>query len=106
MTEVEEEVKTAEVKAEEVKTTEAKVEEKKPEFRRFRRQGRKKVCAFCVNKSKVIDYKDVAMLRHYISERGKILPRRQTGTCSMHQRMVANAIKKARIMALLPFKAD
>ena len=106
MTEVEEEVKTAEVKAEEVKTTEAKVEEKKPEFRRFRRQGRKKVCAFCVNKSKVIDYKDVAMLRHYITEKGKILPRRQTGTCSKHQRELATAIKRARIMALIPFPAD
>lgn len=104
--EIKEEVK-AEVK-EEVKT-EAPAEKEVKEFerpKRFKKQGRKKVCSFCVNKAHAIDYKDVAMLRHYISERGKILPRRQTGTCSMHQRMVANAIKKARIMALLPFKAD
>ena len=106
MTEVQQEVKAEEVKVEETKTNEVKVEEKKPEYKRFRRQGRKKVCAFCVNKSKVIDYKDVAMLRHYITEKGKILPRRQTGTCSKHQRELATAIKRARIMALIPFQAD
>ncbi|MBR4406822.1 MAG: 30S ribosomal protein S18 [Clostridia bacterium] len=106
MTEVEKEVQ-AEVKAE-VKT-EVKAEAKKPvekEYKKFKKQGRRKVCAFCVNKSKVIDYKDVAMLRHYITEKGKILPRRQTGTCSKHQRELANAIKRARIMALIPFQAD
>lgn len=74
--------------------------------KRLRRpSGRKKVCAFCVDKSTSIDYKDVAKLKHFVTEKGKILPRRQTGTCSKHQRMLATAVKKARIMALLPFKA-
>lgn len=67
---------------------------------------KKKVCAFCVDKSNAIDYKDVAKLRRYITENGKILPRRQTGICAIHQRELANAIKRARIMALLPFKGE
>ena len=66
---------------------------------------RKKVCVFC-GKDNVIDYKDVNKLKRYVSERGKILPRRITGTCSIHQREVTKAIKKARIMALLPYVAD
>jgi len=66
---------------------------------------RRKVCAFCVDKTP-IDYKDTARLRRYISERGKILPCRMTGTCAKHQRELAIAIKRARIMALLPFSAD
>lgn len=75
--------------------------------KRVRRQGgRKKVCNFCVEKAETIDYKDIAKLKHYVTEKGKILPRRQTGTCSKHQRKLASAIKKARIMALLPFQAD
>lgn len=53
-----------------------------------------------------IDYKDVAKLRRYITESGKIMPRRMTGTCARHQRMVAEAIKRARVMALLPYVAD
>ena len=70
----------------------------------FRKRGRrKKVCYFCKNKVEHIDYKDVDGLRRYISERGKILPRRVTGTCSKHQRSVTSAVKRARIMALLPF---
>ena len=68
--------------------------------------NKKKVCAFCVDKSNAIDYKDVAKLRRYITENGKILPRRQTGVCAIHQRELANAIKRARIMALLPFKGE
>lgn len=75
-------------------------------LRRFRRpSGRKKVCSFCVDKVTHIDYKDVAKIKHFVTEKGKILPRRQTGTCSKHQRMLASAVKKARIMALLPFRA-
>ena len=70
----------------------------------FRR--RKKVCVFCGKENNEIDYKDTAKLRRYISERGKILPRRITGTCTMHQRAVTTAIKRARTVALLPFDAD
>ena len=66
---------------------------------------RKKVCVFC-GKDNVIDYKDTAKLRKYISERGKILPRRMTGTCAKHQRELSTAIKRARIASLIPFKAD
>ena len=67
---------------------------------------RKKVCAFCQNKTDVIDYKDVAVLRRYITEKGKILPRRMTGVCAKHQRVLAIAIKKARLVDLLPFKGE
>lgn len=67
---------------------------------------RRKVCQFCADKDKVIDYKDVETLKRFTTERGKILPRRVTGTCSMHQRAVTKEIKKARVVALLPFDAD
>lgn len=67
---------------------------------------RKKVCAFCASKMAQIDYKDVALLRRYISDTCKILPRRQTGTCAKHQRMLSRAIKRARHLALLPFVPD
>lgn len=70
------------------------------------RKGRKKVCAFCVDKVESIDYKDVAKLRRFISERAKILPRRVTGTCARHQRELTVAIKRARHLALLPFSSD
>ena len=60
-------------------------------------------CPFCSDKSEVIDYKDPVKLRHYISDRGKISPRRRTGTCAKHQRALAVAIKKARHLALLPY---
>ena len=71
------------------------------------RKGRKKVCSFCVDKAgSTIDYKDVAKLRKYISERAKILPRRVTGTCTHHQRELTVAIKRARHLALLPFVND
>ena len=66
---------------------------------------KKKVCKFCVQKLK-IDYKDADSLRRFITERGKILPRRITGTCAKHQRALAEAIKRARIIALLPFVAE
>lgn len=67
---------------------------------------RKKVCSFCVDKVAHIDFKDTAKLRRYLSERGKILPRRMTGTCAKHQRQLTEAIKRARHVALLPFTAE
>ena len=70
------------------------------------RKGRKKVCSFCVDHMENIDYKDVAKLRRFISERGKILPRRVTGTCAHHQRALTVAIKRARHLALLPYTSD
>lgn len=73
---------------------------------RGRRYGRSRVCNFCVDKVTYIDYKDHDMLRRYITERGKILPRRQTGTCAKHQRALATAIKRARHVALLPFTGE
>ncbi|MDP3880499.1 MAG: 30S ribosomal protein S18 [Dehalococcoidales bacterium] len=63
----------------------------------------RKVCSFCEGKVKVIDYKDADKLRGYISDRGKIAPRRRTGTCARHQRILAQAIKRARHLALLPY---
>ena len=76
-----------------------------------RRDGRRyipkrKVCAFCVDKVRHIDYKDPGKLRRYISDRGKIEPRRKTGTCARHQRPLSMAIKRARHVALLPFTAE
>ncbi|MBQ5398921.1 MAG: 30S ribosomal protein S18 [Ruminococcus sp.] len=70
------------------------------------RKGRRKVCAFCVDKVENIDYKDIARLRRYMSERGKILPRRVTGTCARHQRALTTSIKRARQVALLPYTTD
>ena len=67
---------------------------------------RKKVCQFCADKTETIDYKDVEKLKKYVTERGKILPKRITGTCAIHQREVTKAIKRARIVALLPYTAD
>ena len=67
---------------------------------------RRKVCAFCVDKVELIDYKDTAKLKKYLSERSKILPRRTTGTCAMHQRQLTEAIKRARQVALLPYVTD
>ena len=74
-----------------------------------RRRGgmrRRKVCQFCADKNKKIDYKDVETLGKLVTERGKILPKRITGTCAMHQREVTTAIKRARIVALLPYTQD
>ena len=67
---------------------------------------RKRVCKFCVEKLEYIDYKDVKMLQQFIPERGKILPRRISGTCALHQRKLQNAIKRARTVALIPFATD
>jgi small subunit ribosomal protein S18 len=71
-----------------------------------RRRPRKKVCQFCQEKTTYIDYKDLGKLKKYTTERGKILPRRITGACAKHQRMVTRAIKKARSIALLPYVAE
>ena len=67
---------------------------------------RRKVCQFCVDKATFVDYKDVAKLKKFTSERGKILPRRATGACAMHQRQLTEAIKRARQVALLPYTSD
>ena len=67
---------------------------------------RRKVCTFCVDKVEQIDYKDAQKLKRFLSERSKILPRRTTGTCAMHQRQLTDAIKRARHVALLPYVTD
>ena len=85
------------------KATEAVVRPARPANANRRR---KKVCIFCADKVDFIDYKDSNKLRKFISERGKILPRRMTGTCAKHQREVNTAIKRARNVALLPYIAD
>lgn len=72
----------------------------------MRRISKKKVCTFCVEKAEHIDYKDSAKLKKFVTEKGKILPRRMTGVCAKHQRELSEAIKKARIVALLPFKGE
>lgn len=71
-----------------------------------RYKPRKKVCAFCADKSSHIDYKDVNKLKKYVTERGKILPRRISGTCAKHQRELTTAIKRSRNIALLPFTTE
>ena len=73
---------------------------------RAKPRKRRKVCQFCADKMTHVDYKDTARLRKFLSERGKILPRRTTGTCAMHQRQLTEAIKRARQIALLPYVAD
>lgn len=74
--------------------------------RRGRFRSRKRVCQFCVEKAAEVDYKDADMLSRYVNEFGRIRPRRQTGTCALHQRALATAIKRARHIALLPFVAE
>ena len=81
--------------------------ENRPEGGRRRMpRRRRKVCVFCGSENNEIDYKDVAKLRKYISERGKILPRRITGTCAKHQRALTVAIKRARHVSLMPYVQD
>lgn len=89
----------------------AEVKEKKPEVveekaKKVYKSNRRKVCQFCVDKTEAIDYKDVAKLKKYVTEKGKILPRRQTGCCAMHQRELTRAIKRARTVALIAPKAE
>jgi small subunit ribosomal protein S18 len=101
----------------EVEQSEAQPDQSEPQARprivqtgaggvtRRRYTPRRKVCQFCADKIDMPDYKDIRRLQRFISERGKILPRRRTGTCAKHQRSLAVAIKRARHMALLPFVA-
>ena len=70
------------------------------------RKGRRKVCGFCADKTEHIDYKDTSKLRKYVTERGKIMPRRMSGVCAKHQRELAVAIKRSRQVALMPYVAD
>ncbi|MBR1710684.1 MAG: 30S ribosomal protein S18 [Clostridia bacterium] len=85
-------------------------EDRQARHPRGARKPRRKVCAFCVDKIEYIDYKDFrdinSRMRRNISERGKILPRRMTGTCAKHQRQLSEAIKRARAIAILPYSAD
>ena len=74
--------------------------------RRRGRRGRRRVCNFCVDKVEQVDYKETGRLRRYLSERGKILPRRISGNCARHQRQLTVAIKRARQVALLPYSAE
>ncbi|MEW5993324.1 MAG: 30S ribosomal protein S18 [Candidatus Zixiibacteriota bacterium] len=67
---------------------------------------RKKFCFFCENKIKYIDYKDERLLRRFVNERGKMIPRRITGNCARHQRATTRAVKRARIMAFMPFESE
>jgi len=92
-----------------------RTEEREPREERPRRPGgprggrgggRRKVCAFCVDKVDTVDYKDATRLRRFLTDRGKIEPRRKTGTCARHQRRLTVAIKRARHLALLPYTAD
>jgi len=77
-----------------------------PGGRAMGRRPRRKVCSFCVEKGPAINYKDVSRMRRFVTERGKILPRRTTGNCAIHQRALARAVKRAREIALLPFVAE
>ncbi|AJD31078.1 MULTISPECIES: 30S ribosomal protein S18 [Clostridium] len=73
---------------------------------RRQRRAKRKVCTFCMEKSEAIDYKDINKLRKFVTERGKILPRRISGNCAKHQRELTRAIKRARNIALLPFTTE
>ncbi len=83
-----------------------KPERSEAPMRRRTVRRRKKVCVFCADKNAVIDYKDTNRLKKFVSERGKILPRRLTGTCAKHQRALTVAIKRARHIALMPYVQD
>ena len=72
----------------------------------YKKLPRRRVCVFCQEKVEEIDYKDVNRLKKFVAESGKIMPRRMTGTCAKHQRELSTAIKRARVSALLPFKAE
>lgn len=76
---------------------------RRPSAKRF---PRRKVCAFCVDKIDYIDYKDAKRLRKYVSERGKIVPRRISGNCAAHQRLLTTALKRARVIALIPYTTE
>lgn len=97
-----EELKVTAEQAVEAQAQTPAVEKKK----HFKHKNKKKVCLFCENKDKAIDYKDVATLKKFVTEKGKILPSRQTGTCPKHQRALTVAVKRARNIALLPFQGE
>lgn len=100
-----EEIKEEIAESTEVKEDAKVVTDKKKFFKHTK--NKKKVCIFCEDKNcKFIDYKDVNKLKKFVTEKGKIIPSRQTGTCSRHQRELAVAIKRARNMAILPFSGD
>jgi small subunit ribosomal protein S18 len=82
--------------------------QERPQRRRPRRRftRRPRICQFCADKTLVIEYKNIDLMKRYVTEDGKIRPRRETGSCAKHQRKVAQAVKRARHMALLPFKAS
>ena len=109
-TELEVTVETSEAAEVEDTNTQSAPAQAAPQQKPYRNQNqnhkRKKVCQFCVDKVTMIDYKDAGKLRKFTSERAKILPRRVTGTCAMHQRQLAVAIKRARTVALLPYISD
>jgi small subunit ribosomal protein S18 len=69
----------------------------------WRRRGRRRVCRYCSDKALVIDYKDPQALKYFVTDRGKVVPRRISGACAKHQREITTAVKRARIIALLPF---
>ncbi len=96
----------AEVKVEKAKKPAAVEEKPAVAVKPRAKKSKRKVCPFCTEKCEYIDYKDVAKLKKYIAESGKIVARRQTGLCAKHQRELTLAIKRARIMALLPFVAE
>jgi small subunit ribosomal protein S18 len=79
------------------------IRRERPSGPRERRPAYRKVCKFCVEKAPEINYKDDKKLRHFMTERGKIVPRRVSGTCARHQRMLSTAVKRARHLAMLPF---
>ena len=103
-------VATEETVATEAPVAEAAVAEEKPAKAPYRQNAanrkRRKVCVFCVEDVKCIDYKDANKLRKFTSERSKILPRRVSGNCALHQRQLTVAIKRARQMALLPYVSN
>jgi small subunit ribosomal protein S18 len=74
--------------------------------RDYRRKPKRKVCSFCAERATFIDYKEINRLRRFVTERGKILPRRVSGNCARHQRILAVAIKRARELALLPYTGE
>ena len=82
------------------------MEEKTAVRKSYKKMPLKKVCAFCQEKVTEIDYKDINRLKKFVTEGGKIVPRRMSGTCAAHQRVLATAIKRARIASLLPFKGE
>jgi small subunit ribosomal protein S18 len=102
----EKDVKMETVLSEEQPATPVNADDKSEKKYSPKHIAKKKVCAFCADKVNDIDYKDAAKLRKFMTEKGKILPACQTGTCAFHQRKLARAIKQARNFGILPYQAD